>query len=365
MLDVKFEYTSTSIKDDFKRSFIDAFSKINLEGQLLKMTVFSASGSMCNYFMNLNFIREVLKTKLHSKGVTISYISQKPLDSELAIEFVFAKKGATVLYTTYKYITYATLRNGNEKIILISGVHGSQNQSITQQSNAVFQVIGEILELENLPVSSIIRQWNYIPEITHFENYFQHYQQFNDARTLFYESEDWDRGFPAATGIGTFNAPLVVDVIAMQGQKKEIPLINLNQVNAHIYSDKVLFGAEDTVLKQRSTPKFERAKLIEGKQVVSVFISGTAAIIGEESFALNNASEQTSITIDNIKNLISNLNTCEPQLEFVRVYIKKRIDFEAIKNVCEKRLPNVKIIYVEADICREELLVEIEAFAKV
>ncbi|MDO5981128.1 hypothetical protein [Flavivirga spongiicola] len=367
MLDLKFEYAYSSVTGSFKTAFMDAFSKIEQEECLLKMSVFFASNSEENYFENLDFIREKGQAKFGSNMMGISYVSQKPLNSELIIELILAKKESEVLYTSYNDVSYAKVGVGDEKMLFISGIHGKKDQTIPQQSRAIFRVIRAVLEFENMPISSIVRQWNYIPDITRFEKDFQHYQQFNDARTLFYEGVNWKKGFPAATGIGTRYAPLLIDVIAMKGHLGEFPLMNSKQVNAHIYSNDVLLGAGDSVLKQRSTPKFERAKLIEEKQSVSVFVSGTAAIVGEESLALNNASEQTNITIDNIKNLISKeaLSFCEPKLEFIRVYVKNPPDYGAVKRVCESRLSDVPAVYVEADICREELLVEIEAFAKV
>ena len=366
MLDVKFEYTYSSIQGGFKKAFIDAFSKIKNNGCLLKMSVFFASSSEENYFKNLDFIHEQALVKLGNKCLNISFISQKPLNSELIIELVLYNKESEVIYASYRDVSYAKIEVKKEKMICISGVYGKKNQSIPEQSRSVFQVIEAILKIENMPISSIVRQWNYIPEITRLENNYQHYQQFNDARTIFYEDENWDKGFPAATGIGTHNAPLVIDVIAMEGQLREVALMNSNQIDAHVYSNKVLLGTEDSTLKQRSTPKFERAKLIEEKEFVSVFVSGTAAIIGEESSALNNASEQTHITIDNIKNLITKggIISGETKLEFMRVYVKNSIDYKCVEQVCKSRLPNVPIVYVEADICREELLVEIEGFAK-
>ena len=44
----------------------------------------------------------------------------------------------------------------------------------------------------------------------------------------------------------------------------------------------------------------------------------------------------------------------------VRVYIKHAADFAACRAVCERRLRNIPAAYVVADVCRPELLVEIE-----
>ena len=78
------------------------------------------------------------------------------------------------------------------------------HQSIREQSDDVFAHINRVLQKEQMPVSAIVRQWNDIEKITEYDvSGHQHYQDFNDARSLFYEHVEWKTGYPAATGIGT------------------------------------------------------------------------------------------------------------------------------------------------------------------
>ncbi|PCI03265.1 MAG: hypothetical protein COB81_04205 [Flavobacteriaceae bacterium] len=371
MLDVKFEYVNVPSCKDFKTAFKNALSKVKTVEKLLKISVFAASESVESYLENVSFTKEEIKERFGLHAVEVSYVAQNTLHAELAIELVYANDTSTVLYKTLGGVSYVIVRAENKKMLLISGLIGDDKQSINEQSNAVFKTIEGIFSLENMAISSIVRQWNYIPDITKMENNFQHYQQFNDARSLFYEKTSWGKGYPAATGIGTKNAPLLIDVIAMEGHKEELPLHNSKQIDAHIYSDDVLLGIKEQSLKKRSTPKFERAKLIIENSGASVFVSGTAAIMGEESLALDNAGNQTDITIDHIENLVAKglSKTYRfrliPEFESVRAYVKNLSDYTVVRQVCEKRLPGVPVVYVEADICRDELLVEIEAFVKI
>jgi hypothetical protein len=117
----------------------------------------------------------------------------------------------------------------------------------------------------------------------------------------------------------------------------------------------------------KSTPKFERAKLIETDSGVYCFVSGTAAIRGEESVDPSSAKLQTIKTIENIEYLVSKENLvrfgCKPyelKYAFLHVFIKHAEDYEAVKSVVEERCPQVATIYSIADVCRSELLVEIE-----
>jgi hypothetical protein len=47
----------------------------------------------------------------------------------------------------------------------------------------------------------------------------------------------------------------------------------------------------------------------------------------------------------------------------VRVYIKRQEDYEKVRAVCESRLGELPTIYAIADVCRPDLLVEIEGMA--
>ena len=47
----------------------------------------------------------------------------------------------------------------------------------------------------------------------------------------------------------------------------------------------------------------------------------------------------------------------------VRVYVKRQQDYQKTKAVCQERLGALPIIYSIADVCRDDLLVEIEGMA--
>jgi hypothetical protein len=45
----------------------------------------------------------------------------------------------------------------------------------------------------------------------------------------------------------------------------------------------------------------------------------------------------------------------------LRVYVKNQDDFIKVKAICRERFPDVPSVFIESDICRDNLLVEIEA----
>ena len=86
-----------------------------------------------------------------------------------------------------------------------------------------------------------------------------------------------------------------------------------------------------------------------------LFVSGTAAILGEESVALGDAAAQTETTIQNIAAL-----TRGARLTYLRAYVKRATDMPAVRRVCEAAYGPIPALYVQADVCRDELLVELE-----
>lgn len=259
---------------------------------------------------------------------------------------------------------------GEESLLFIEGIPASDfTQSVGVQSQEVFERLDATLAECGFAVDDIVRQWNYIGNIVGERDGKQRYQEFNDARTRYYAKAAWSNGYPAATGIGASYEGIIVGCIAFKKSgtcaKAIYPIDNPLQVAAHVYSKSVLIdNAADAV---KSTPKFERAKLIETSHGVCCFVSGTAAIRGEQSEDASSARLQTIKTIENIEHLVSPENLvrygCAPhELKYAQLqaFIKRAEDYDEVRAVIEQAYPQVPTVYTIADVCRKELLVEIE-----
>jgi enamine deaminase RidA (YjgF/YER057c/UK114 family) len=249
--------------------------------------------------------------------------------------------------------------------VLIGNVQAAGNRFCRENAENAFESFENLLKKAGLPVHSVIRQWNYIENILGMEGEKQRYQEFNNVRSEFYASHFNQTGFPAATGIGMNRGGVIIEFVAVNSTDAvSLPLDNPVQTAAHGYSQNVLVGNETS---QKSTPKFERARYLEifGKKMV--FISGTASIRGEKTLGQDNPAEQTRITIENIRQLyspevLSKINTgpLRPRYGHARVYVKNRKDFVTIKKTFQRFFGKLPVVYIVADICREDLLVEIE-----
>ncbi len=362
-------YTVYTTEDNpFDQMCQSLLSQIDHNCNVIKIVFFGPAQNNNEYLSQFQTLTNCLNEHFPEKLPVISYVSQKPLKGMLNAEVVSigCEENAVISYGD----NYIVLDNGICRELISGGIlPPSLSATHSVQSNAVFAQIEELLIRENFPVNSIVRQWNYIENISLIERDHQNYQAFNDSRSQFYANADWSLGYPAATGIGTQSGGVMVEVIAIKGNELiNKALDNPLQIAAHKYSQGVLIGAVDPCFKQRTTPKFERARIVGYPDRQVIYISGTAAIRGETSLISDDIMEQTQITMQNIDYLISPENLpFEGALrvyKMLRIYVKNPLQMEEVRTWMKANYPDIIKIYICADICREELLLEIEGIAE-
>ncbi len=284
----------------------------------------------------------------------VTCVAQKPVGTTLTAEVLYLRGDGTVEFND----DYLVIRNQEGSELISKGIHFPYEGDTAVQAGKVFGRLSEILEGEGFLVTDIVRQWNYIQDITKTSDGLQNYQMFNDARSEFYSSGDWKEGYPAATGIGCSEGGVTVSIYAVKGCAGiSKPIDNPIQVPAHKYSNKVLKEGKVAV---KTTPKFERARLLDS----TVLVSGTAAIKGENSEISTNGRLQSEAAIDVMEHLVApgNLFPGCPRFRFeaIRVYIKHEEDIEAIVDTLGNHWKGVPMHFLMADICRPELLLELE-----
>jgi chorismate lyase/3-hydroxybenzoate synthase len=97
-------------------------------------------------------------------------------------------------------------------------------------------------------------------------------------------------------------------------------------------------------------------------------VSGTASIVGHETIHQGDVVAQTRETLANIRALLDEANRVVGSARYspdglkLKVYVRQPGDLKAIEAVLTAALPeSTSIVYLQADVCREDLLVEIEA----
>ncbi|NQU53098.1 MAG: hypothetical protein HQ522_11240 [Bacteroidetes bacterium] len=339
-------------------------SKINSGKQIFKLDFFVDAASDEEYD-NLKSQIKTEVSKLYSNEIILNLIAQPPLTCKIIVEaFLF---DPTIWNAkSFKFgDDSAVLFQKDNTEILIGNVQSNKKQDYKTDAENTFSTLSEMFSKVNFPVNSIVRQWNYLEDIVGFEGEKQKYQEFNDVRSEFYGTSFEEVGYPAATGIGMNRGGILIEFVAVKSNEvKTSPVDNAIQIAAHHYSEKVLIGKE---CKLKTTPKFERARYLEIFNKKLIFISGTASILGEKTVGVNDPVEQTKVTIQNIQRLYSDeviqkisKEKLQPKYGHARVYVKNRKDFAAIKKTFKTYFGDLPVVYIIADICRTDLLVEIE-----
>ncbi|MDF9391571.1 MULTISPECIES: hypothetical protein [Methylococcus] len=219
-----------------------------------------------------------------------------------------------------------------------------------------YDALFRLLEQQGYP--HLVRVWNYFPGINREESGLERYRQFNIGRqeAFLRANRPLSGALPAACALGTHAGPLVVYFVA--ARIPLIPVENPRQLSAYRYPP--AYGPR--------SPSFSRATVLRSADQTAVFVSGTASILGHMSVHPGDAAAQTRETLMNLAALVETLNggasggfTWE---DFrYKVYVRPGCPLEPIKYELAAMLPAAEaILIVEADICRRELLVEIEAF---
>jgi enamine deaminase RidA (YjgF/YER057c/UK114 family) len=261
--------------------------------------------------------------------------------------------------------------------VYCAGVESANlNRGAYPQTIEVLKRLGTVLGKAVTGFEHVVRTWFYLGSITQPEGEIQRYKELNRARTDLYQNVSFCRSlsepmipqgiYPASTGIGTAGMGLVASCLSVQTTRKDaflVALENPQQTPSYAYPRR----------HSPKSPKFSRVMaLVLGEHAIT-WVSGTASIVNSESRHYGDIGKQTEQAIENIARLISRENftfhgvsgvgATLRQLAKIRVYIKRQEDFAACKTICESHCGEVPAIYAIADICRPELLVEIEGLA--
>jgi enamine deaminase RidA (YjgF/YER057c/UK114 family) len=373
-----------SIQEQVKHALLNIINRkelINSSAELLKLSIFVNAESDKSFLEIKDQIRLLIED-IYSKNIpAITVISQPPLSgNDVLIESDWIK--------TNKHITVDRLQLDNHHYVIVTdhrknirklfsgGISFYNSNDNILEYRQVFEFAEQLLKKENMNFGNIVRQWNYIPHILSEKKSIhgiklQRYQIFNDIRSSYFDIDLFKNGYPAATGIGSSTGGITIDFIAVSLNFNNIvtSIRNPLQYNAYNYSSKVLEGDPLVAGDIKRPPLFERAKRELFAGVEHIYVSGTASIIGEKTEGAGNIKKQTEITINNILQLLASDNLDQNRIRieneliciYARIYISECDELEEIKSIIKQKLGDCSMVFVKSDICRKDLLIEIEA----
>lgn len=212
-----------------------------------------------------------------------------------------------------------------------------------------------LLRENGLCFRSTVRTWFYLSRILSW------YDAFNHARTQMYGelgclpgSQERASRLPASTGIGAESpggAACSLDLLAIAGVgvvPRVEPLRNPQQQEAFRYGS-----------------AFSRGAVIRGDRETLIEISGTAAI-DEHGRSLHpgDVRAQARATLERVESLLKQAGASLHDICAATVFLKHGQDAQEAREVLDEMgLDRLPAVWVVADVCRDELLFEIDAEA--
>ena len=223
-------------------------------------------------------------------------------------------------------------------------------------TKAAYQSVFELLESRGY--DAILRFWNYFSEINRVSHHMERYRQFNIGRQDAFRSHGRAvvGNVPAACALGSAAGGLRIAFLAARAQM--IGIENPRQVSAYYYPSQ--YGPR--------SPTFSRACLVNLRGRDMLFISGTASIGGHQTLHQGDVAAQTRESLQNIGAVVAEANRRAPSADFrldnlaYKIYVRHPEDLVRVRQEMEQFAgAPPSALFLRADVCRADLLVEIEA----
>jgi chorismate lyase/3-hydroxybenzoate synthase len=199
----------------------------------------------------------------------------------------------------------------------------------------------------------VLRIWNYLDAINDGSGDAERYREFCRGRAEGMASL-FEHGFPAATAIGVRSGRRVLQVYWLAARVRGAALENPRQISAWRYPRE--YGPR--------APTFARA-MRAPTHSPQLYISGTAAIVGHVSHHHDDLPAQLDETLTNFASLLEAagipVGAHFGGHSVLKGYVRNGSDAGAVVARLRERLPaSTPVLLLHGDVCRRELLIEID-----
>ena len=239
---------------------------------------------------------------------------------------------------------------------LTSPIKGEESKKYSPavQAQQVIERAERILREQGASYRDVVRTWFYLSDILDW------YSAFNEVRNSKYSEfgimppfSDGELLLPASTGVGGRSpqkSAATMDLMAITGPADSRPFVkqlsNAGQLDAFCYGS-----------------AFSRGVLIRESDVTTIQISGTAAIDAQgRSLYHGDARSQIEYTLDQVEALLCREGAGLKDIAAATVFVERPEHAELFREIIAARgLIRFPAVCVVADICRAELLFEMDA----
>jgi enamine deaminase RidA (YjgF/YER057c/UK114 family) len=235
---------------------------------------------------------------------------------------------------------------------------------LEQRTIQAYQHIRSLVE--TLSHKHPVRFWNALPDIhQRLDTSRDRYMVFNAGRfrsfsEWFGESGRFSSRLPAASAVGHDEDELSIHCLSLA--RPGLAVENPRQIPAFQYSSH--YGPQP--------PCFARATLIAHPffEKPVLVTAGTASVLGENSVHPNNLERQLSESLENLRTLVEQARGSGYPAAMLdafvdlRVYHTRRADAALVEELIRRHIaPSTPLQVMRAELCRSNLLVEIEGIA--
>ena len=224
-------------------------------------------------------------------------------------------------------------------------------QTRLKQSLSMFQQAAEILQQAGLGWSDVVRTWIYLDELL------QWYGEFNRVRTQFFDASGVLNGLvPASTGIGIGNLAGAACCMGLVAVRPHDRRMSIQSVGSPL---------QGSALDYRSS--FSRAVEISTPDARQVMISGTASIAPNgDTLHKGDAAKQIELSMQVVEAILKSRDMSWDNTTRMIAYHKSPEYVADFMNYCAAAGIGLDhCLFVHADICRDDLLFELELDAQV
>jgi chorismate lyase / 3-hydroxybenzoate synthase len=223
---------------------------------------------------------------------------------------------------------------------------------LEQATVQAYQAIDRFQQRSGYP--HLLRIWNYLDAINEGVGDSERYRVFCQGRKAGLPARDALQ-YPAATAIGRRDGARVLQVYWLAGRVPGVALENPRQVSAYEYPRQ--YGP--------SAPTFSRAMQLPRGLLM---ISGTASIVGHATRHEGSVQRQLNEIFSNLDSLMKRAHAQDAELPthftagtLIKAYLRDARDAPWLESELAARLPaGTPFIVLEADVCRADLLVELD-----
>jgi enamine deaminase RidA (YjgF/YER057c/UK114 family) len=215
-----------------------------------------------------------------------------------------------------------------------------------EQARAVFEKMESLLLQADMKFTDIIRTWIYLNDLLEW------YDEFNAVRTRFFKERNvFNHIVPASTGIGAgtpFGEAMVSALLAVQPKH--------GRVKVHAVPSPLQCPAIDYASSFARAIEIDRpgSRLLTISGTASIEMDGTTAHVGD-------CEKQIELTMDVVHSILESRGMDWSDASRAIAYFKHIADAPLLEKYCvAHRLPELPVAISHADVCRHDLLFEIE-----